>query len=183
MKELRMNTQFERVTVFAVAWSAFLIVGSAVGSLALACATPFAALAAVAAATLPLRMALVTSMGVWLANQWVGFALLGYPLTASSLAWGPVLGASALAATAAGVHVAGLFTGTDIRRWPAVFAAALAVQQVVVLAFGVVDGTASLAVAAGVSGMNALWLIALAAIHRLAAGVATHAQPAPATAR
>ena len=178
-----MNNQSDRITVFAAAWSAFLIVGSAVGSLALACATPFAALAAVAAVTLPLRAALVTSMGVWLANQAIGFGLLAYPMTASSLVWGPVLGASALAATAAAAHVAGLFDRSDIRRWLAVFAVALAVQQALVLAFGLIEGTASLNVAAGVSGMNALWLVGLAAIHRLASGVVGAATPAPLTAR
>jgi hypothetical protein len=180
MKEFPMNSHSDRVTVFAAAWSAFLIVGSAVGSLALACATPFAALAAVAAATLPPRLALVTTMGVWLANQGIGFAVLGYPMTASSLVWGPVLGAAALAATAAAVHVASLFDGADIRRSLAMFGTALAVQQGIVLAFGLVEGTASLAVAAGVSGMNVLWLVALAIIHRLAAGIMGRAEPAPA---
>jgi hypothetical protein len=178
-----MNSQSDRITVFAALWSAFLIVGSALGSLALACATPFAALAAVAAATLPLRLALITTMGVWLGNQAIGFGVLAYPMTASALAWGPVLGASALAATAAGLHIAGLFDRTDLRRWLAVFAVALAVQQAIVLAFGVVEGTASLNVAAGVSGMNVLWLVGLAAIHRLASGVVGGDAPAPLTAR
>lgn len=178
-----MDNHSERLTAFAAAWSAFLIVGSAVGSLALACATPFAALAAVAALTLPLRMALITSMGVWLANQAIGFGLLAYPMTASSLVWGPVLGASALAATAAAAHVAGLFDRSDIRRWLAVFAAALVVQQALVLAFGLLEGTSSLTVAAGVSGMNVLWLVGLAAIHRLASGVVGAAAPALLTAR
>ena len=67
---------------FATPWAGFLVAASAVGSLVFACATPFAAVAAVAAITLPLRPALAASVGVWLANQAVGYGLLAYPIDA-----------------------------------------------------------------------------------------------------
>jgi hypothetical protein len=44
--------------------------------MAFACITPFAAFAAIAAATLSLRRALLWTVGVWLANQAIGFGLL-----------------------------------------------------------------------------------------------------------
>ena len=178
-----MNTQRTAAPVIGAAWSAFLIISTAVGSLAFACATPFAAAAAVAALTLPARAALITALGVWLGNQAIGFLLLGYPLTANCLAWGPALGGSALLATAAAIHVGGWFERTDLRRWLATFAAALVAQQGFVLAASLVDGTASLQVATAVSGLNAVWFVGLAILHRLVTGVVARAEPAILTAR
>lgn len=180
-----MNIQLERTAspVLDAAWSAFLIIGSAVGSLAFACATPFAAVAAVAALTLPARAALITALGAWLGNQAVGFLLLAYPVTADSLAWGPVLGGSAILATAVAIRIAARFEGTDLRCWLAAFTAALAMQQAIVLAASFVDGTASLQVAATVSGLNMIWFLALAVVQRLLAGVVARPEPAPLTVR
>ena len=69
-------------------WLAPLIGASVAFSLGLACATPFAAFAAAAALTLSRRDAYVLILSVWLANQFVGFTVLSYPWTASTLAWG-----------------------------------------------------------------------------------------------
>jgi hypothetical protein len=83
-----------------------LLTGScALASFALACATPFAAFAVIAAATLLLRPALLVITGAWLVNQSIGFGMLHYPIDASTIAWGFVIGAAALAATAASVTV------------------------------------------------------------------------------
>jgi hypothetical protein len=78
-----------------------LTVSCALASFALACATPFAAFAVVAAATLSLRPALLVVAGAWLVNQTIGFGMHHYPVDASTIAWGFVIGAAALAATAA----------------------------------------------------------------------------------
>lgn len=79
---------------------ALLTVSCALASLALACATPFAAFAVVAAAMLPLRRALLVVTGAWLVNQCIGFGALHYPIDGSTIAWGFVIGAAALVATA-----------------------------------------------------------------------------------
>jgi len=176
-----MIEQQTRLAPFAGAWSVFLVVTSTAGSVVFACATPFAALAAIAALTLPPRLALVTAMGVWLGNQAIGFLLLRYPLTPDSLLWGLALGGAALAATAVASRVAGQSDRADLRRWVAVFAAALAVQQGLVLVAGLVDGTASLNVAAGVSALNAVWAAGLAVLYRVTAGLAR--EPVAVTAR
>src|SRR5271169_4953198 len=82
---------------------ALLTVSCALASFALACATPFAAFAVVAAAMLPLRPALLVVTGAWLVNQSIGFGVHHYPIDASTAAWGFVIGIAALAATAAAV--------------------------------------------------------------------------------
>jgi hypothetical protein len=79
---------------------ALLTVSCALASFAFACATPFAAFAVVAAAMLPLGPALLVVTGAWLVNQTIGFGVLHYPLDASTIAWGFVIGAAALLSTA-----------------------------------------------------------------------------------
>ena len=78
-------------------WVGSIGVASILLSRAFACATPFAALATLAAFTLRGRQAMVLMLFVWLANQAVGFGLLGYPWTFSSFAWGLAIGIAALA--------------------------------------------------------------------------------------
>ncbi len=68
-------------------------------SFGLACAMPFAALCAVGACTLPRRDAFAVAGMAWLANQVVGFGFLHYPWTGNCLAWGAVIGLSALLCT------------------------------------------------------------------------------------
>ncbi len=80
---------------------ALLTASCALASFALACATPFAAFAVVAAAMLPLRPALLAVTGAWLVNQCIGVGVLHYPVDASTIAWGFVIGAAALLSTAA----------------------------------------------------------------------------------
>ncbi|MEY9885413.1 hypothetical protein [Bradyrhizobium sp. USDA 329] len=84
---------------------ALLTVSCALASFAFACATPFAAFAVVAAAMLPLRPALLVVTGAWLVNQSIGFGALHYPIDGSTIAWGFVIGAAALLATAAAAAV------------------------------------------------------------------------------
>ena len=94
-------------------------------SLALACATPFAALAALAAA-LPRREALSLAGLAWLLNQAIGFGLLGYPLDPATLGWGLAIGAGTLAAAAAAgalPRLAGRPVATALCRLGSAFAA------------------------------------------------------------
>ncbi len=94
-----------------VLWPALLVVAGAGFSLGFACATPFAAFAALAALTLDRREALALAGTVWFANQCVGFGALGYPWTAESLAWGIALGAFTLLATEVAGGIARTMTG------------------------------------------------------------------------
>jgi len=76
-----------------------LTISCALASFALACATPFAAFAVIAAAMLPLRSALLVVTGAWLVNQGIGFGALHYPIDVATMLWGFVIGLAALAAT------------------------------------------------------------------------------------
>ena len=64
---------------------ALLTVACALASFALACATPFAAFAVIAAAILPLRPALLVATGAWLVNQGIGFGALHYPVDGDTM--------------------------------------------------------------------------------------------------
>ena len=54
------------------------------------------------ALTLAPRDACAATVGVWLANQAIGYLLLEYPRDATTALWGLVLGLSALSATFVG---------------------------------------------------------------------------------
>lgn len=78
-------------------WAGVLATSSVLGSLALACMFPFAAIATLLAATLPFRKAMAWMGAAWFTNQLVGYLLLGYPQTANSFGHGLAIGVTALA--------------------------------------------------------------------------------------
>ncbi|WP_420408155.1 hypothetical protein [Hoeflea sp.] len=118
-----------------LAWTAVLAAASFMFSLALACATPFAALAAIGALALPFADALLVAFLAWLVNQLTGYLLLGYPMTWDSFAWGAVLGLSALAAVGGARWIAMRTASFGIVAMSAAaLLAAFAVQQGVVFA-------------------------------------------------
>lgn len=146
---------------------ALLAVSCALASFPLACATPFAAFAVVAAATVPIRPALLVVTGAWLVNQTIGFGALHYPIDANTIGWGLVIGASALAATAAAAAV--------LRLLPANLAP-LALALTVVCAYAAYELTlfAATPLLGGAGGftpaivtrlalLNAVWLVGLVA--------------------
>jgi hypothetical protein len=160
---------------------ALLTVASCLASLALACATPFAAFAVIAAAMLPLRPALVVVAGSWLVNQGIGFCALHYPIDVTTMAWGMVIGAAALVATLAASGV--------LRAWRtplalgAAFVAAYTAYELTLLAATPLLGGAgsfTVAIVARVGLSSAAWLIGLAGIGELlrrSAGYGEHFAP------
>jgi hypothetical protein len=88
-----------------------LAVSCGLASFAFACATPFAAFAAFAGATLPLSAALPVVVAAWIVNQAIGFCVLGYPVELNTFLWGFAIGAAALIATA---------VSTLVRRLPSI---------------------------------------------------------------
>ena len=151
---------------------ALLTASCALASFALACATPFAAFAVVAAAMLPLRPALVVVTGAWLVNQGIGFAALHYPIEASTMLWGLAIGIAALAATAVSAAV---LRALPRGRTPVAMAIALAltlagayaVYEIALLAAtpflgGAGSFTAAIMTRIGV--VNIAWLIGLVAV-------------------
>jgi hypothetical protein len=154
-------------------WIALLATGSIGFSFALACATPFAALATLAAINMP-RRDLLSLVGVaWLANQAIGYGVLGYPQTLDSFAWGGAIGiAAALAAAiavAVAARVARLGSAGTIST---AFLAAFAVYELALYAVSFVLPTGaeafSLPVVWRIFYVNVIALVGLLVLHRLA---------------
>jgi hypothetical protein len=106
-----------------------LVVISAVGSWKFACITPFVAFAVAAPYALSTPTALLTVAAVWLANQAIGFGVLGYPWTVDTILWGIAIGTAAV--LAAGLAAAMLRPGVRnrITAAGAAFVAAFATYQ------------------------------------------------------
>ena len=87
------------------AWLWMVLIGGASLSLsrALACVTPFTAIAVLAAFTLPRRLAVLLVVFCWAANQAIGFGLLHYPVDGPTIGWGAAIGLAALAGLIAAV--------------------------------------------------------------------------------
>ncbi|WP_257170338.1 hypothetical protein [Bradyrhizobium sp. SRS-191] len=146
---------------------ALLTTACALASFVFACATPFAAFAVIAAAMLPLRAALPAVLGAWLVNQGIGFGALHYPVDATTLAWGAVIGAAALVATVAarGVLRALRTSPASLAFAAALLAAYAAYELVLLAATPALGGAASftLPIVARLGLTSAAWLVGLVA--------------------
>jgi hypothetical protein len=121
---------FQRAT-----WGGILTVVTVASTLAVACGTPFAALATLAALYLPLSDAFVLIGANWIANQAIGFGFLHYPLNWDCYRGGISLLIAAVAATAAAMlaHRAAQKAGT-ISAVIGSFAAAFLTYEVMLVA-------------------------------------------------
>jgi len=151
-------------------WILLLTAASVFVTLGMACGTPFAALATLAALHMSRRDGLALIGIAWLADQAVGYGLHGYPRTANSVAWGVILGVGALMALLAAQALA-----DRVRERGAVvaaFAGAFVAYQAVLVAAtaGLASGAEafSLPVVAWVLRVNLLSLGGLLILHRLA---------------
>jgi len=131
------------------------------------CATPFAAFAVVAAASLPLRPALLVAAGAWLVNQAIGFGVHHYPTDSTTIIWGLAIGAGAIAATAASVAAQRIL---PLNRTPLVLALTLvcaygADELVLFAATPILGGAGAFraAIIARLGLLNVVWLIGLVA--------------------
>lgn len=143
--------------------------GATLFSFALACATPFAALAVVAALTMKRRDAIVTVLLAFAVNQAIGFGFLDYPRDASTIAWGAGIGVAALASLFAAAHGGRLAaSGGIVAVWIGAFATAFAVWQLALFAAGLMIGTGM----GGFSGEIVIWVFQLNAVAVAALGAA-----------
>jgi hypothetical protein len=163
-------------------WLALLVLASVVFSLGLACAVPLAAFAAAAALSLSQRDALLLILLVWLANQLVGFTLLGYPWDASTFAWGAVLGVVAVFATWASQWVAkSLVHATHSFRFAATFLVAFAVYEAALFAVSttMLGGTEIYTpiIQGRIFAINAAAFVGLLVLNQLAASIGLARKP------
>jgi hypothetical protein len=112
------------------AWWIILGVVTLVSTLGFACATPFAALGAVAAVNLSRRDAVLLMGASWLINQAVGFTMLHYPHNWDCYRGGLELGLAAFACVGAAVFVSRrLRSPHSFLALTATFAASFAVYE------------------------------------------------------
>jgi hypothetical protein len=139
----------------------------ALASFVFACATPFAAFAVVAGASLPLASALAVTAVAWMVNQAIGFGALGYPHDPHTVVWGFAIGIAALASAAE----AKLLLNSQRSRGPAALGVALfgayAAYEVVLFAFALLlggTGAFSFPTIVRLGLLNLAWLIGLMAV-------------------
>src|SRR5262245_61644758 len=108
------------------AWRAVLVVAVSGFSLVSARAAPSPRFGALAALTHSRRDALGATFALWLINQVIGFAVLGYPQTANSVVWGLAIGIAAVLGTLAAQWTVRRLTTQSLARAVAAFAAAFA---------------------------------------------------------
>ena len=134
-------------------------------SFAFACATPFAAFAAFAAAMLPLSSALPIVAAAWIVNQAIGFGVLGYPFELNTFLWGFAIGAAALIATAMSALVLRLLPaiGRPVELALTLLAAYLAYEAVLFAFTPVLGGSGAftITIIARIGLLNVVWMIGL----------------------
>jgi hypothetical protein len=113
--------------------AALMVAASVALTLGFACALPLAAFAAMAAMLFSPAAAVGSILVVWLANQVVGFACLGYPTDASTLAWGAGLGVIALLSLGAAAAVLARAGGGSVGVGASFLAAFVAYQGAVAI--------------------------------------------------
>lgn len=119
-------------------WILLLTLASTATTLVFACATPFPALAALAAVHMRRSDGVLLMIAACIASQAVGFCVLGYPHDVRTLAWGAAIGVAAVAGVITGAAAA---KGSPaVRLMLAYVAAFVAFKAAILLASLVLGG-------------------------------------------
>jgi hypothetical protein len=165
-------------------WLVLLGAASFLTTFALACATPVAAFAALAALYMRRKQAMILLAMVWLAGQAVGFGFLHYPLGAGTLVWSAALLICAFFTLEVAMIVA---RQVEIRgpavRAITVLAAAMIAFKIAIYLFGLVLGGNAGAFAPAVvfkfAWTNLASFIFLLVLHKIAMTVGLVARSGP----
>lgn len=123
------------------AWLGTMTLVGIIGTLLLACATPFPALAAIAGLHVGRREGTMLIALAWAASQITGFCVMGYEPSAQNMVWGAVLLAAGMAALPAARFAGRAAGASPVVRLAAAYLAAFVAFKLVVLA-GVVASNA-----------------------------------------
>lgn len=152
-------------------WIMLLTLASTATTLIFACATPFPALAALAAAHMRRADGVALAVAAWVVSQAVGFCLLGYPIDASTALWGVAIGTAAVAGAFASHAAAARVRATEPARLAAGYLAAFVAFKLVILLWslgrGEVGSALSVEIMARQFARNALILGGLTAFYHL----------------
>ncbi len=172
----------------SILWVLLLTAASTATTLLFACATPFPALAALAALHMRRRDGVILMLAAWTASQLVGFCLLDYPHDVKTIFWGCAL-ATAAVGSVIGSHAALDRIGTIASplRLVAAYCAAFLAFKLVVLVWSVglggVATTLDPAILARQFGRNGALLLLLLAFYHALIGVGLPTpRPRPVTA-
>jgi hypothetical protein len=170
--------------VKTAAWPASLAAATVLGSWALACVFPFAAMAALAALTMNRRAGIALIVTIWAVNQFVGFFVLSFPWDAQAVGHGIAILGCTLAGFAAARLMAGrIHIGSSLRS-VAALASAFAVYLTLMWSYAQFGGGAenfTLDINAAVALNDTLWFAGLMAL-RFILSAMTGEKPLPATA-
>jgi hypothetical protein len=114
-------------------WIMLLTLASVATTLVFACATPFPALAAVAAVHMRARDGVAVALAAWATSQLVGFCWLDYPVTANNLGWGGAMGIAAVAGALTAHAAAGRVPRASAMRLVVSYVAAFVAFKAVIL--------------------------------------------------
>ena len=165
-------------------WLAGLVVGVSALSFVFGCATPFAAFAVLAAMTLSRPDAIRTTVALWMVNQVIGYGVLGYPRTVSSVTWGLAIGIAAVSCTlVARLIIRRPSAARGPIRTAVALGATFAVYEAALLAVAVsgLGGTESFAlgIVTRILAVNAVAFVGLYGLHRLGAVIGLSGSPIP----
>jgi len=156
-------------------WAAILTLAVILGSLALSCVAPLAALAVALTATLGLRASLGVMTLVWLVNQAIGFTLFHFPRTANSFWWGLAIGVAALLVVC--VARAIMRGASRLNRWwrlCVTLVAAIVVYELALFEAALILGGRdmfTLPIVSQVALMNVAWLLAIIVLNEIVAAL------------
>ncbi|WP_374526649.1 hypothetical protein [Sphingopyxis sp.] len=163
-------------------WISLLTAASTGTTLLLACATPFPALAALAAVHMRPRDGMALMLLAWAASQAVGFGLLGYPHDPLTLGWGVALATAAVGSVLAGYAVLGMLGKVAIAArlataYGAAFAAFKSIIALWALALGGLHTAAAPGLLAEQFARNGAILVGLYLLYRILVAVGVPAPP------
>ena len=168
------------------AWLAVLVLAVSALSFVFACATPFAAFGVLAALTLSRTDAIRITIALWMANQAIGFGILGYPVTVNSVGWGLAIGGAAVSSTmVARLIISRLRTARGLTRAVVALAGTFAVYEIALFTVAVAGlggiGSFAAPIVGRIVVINAAALLGLHALYRIGVAVGISRRPAVAT--
>lgn len=167
-------------------WILLLTVASTVTTLVLACATPFPALAALAALHMNRRDGVLLMLATWVASQAVGFGMLHYPHDATTLGWAVALGTAAVASALAAGSIAGRLSSAFPVRLAFAYVAGFVAFKAIVFLWSLGLGGAATALSPSIMAnqflRNGAILIGLLVLYRTLVALGVPAAPPARTA-
>ncbi len=167
-------------------WILLLTAVSTITTLVLACATPFPALAALAAVHMHRRDGVLLMLAAWAVSQGIGFGMLHYPHDATTLGWAVALGTAAIVSALAASSIAGRLSSAFPVRLALAYVAGFVAFKAIVFLWSLGLGGAATALSPSIMAnqflRNGAILIGLLILYRALVALGVPAAPSVRTA-